>query len=809
MNTFTGHLRYALRGLRNSPGFTLSALIILTLGIGANTAIFSVVNAVLLKPMPFREPDSIVMIYHVPPQRSFPGVERFSVAPGNYWDWAKETSVFDSMSAIKGGNLRLGGGGRPRSVLTTLTEEAFFRVVKVQPEFGRAFTDDECQEGKDGVIVLSHGFAENQFGSAEKAIGKTLELEGRTRQVIGVMPAEFSLKSWFPTSTDAWAPIAWTPQERAVRGNHNYLVVGRLRNDVALQQAQARMNIVSDRLARDYPEENTGWGAVVIPLRDNLVGDVRPALLTLLGAVGFVLLIACANTANLVLARTTARRKELAIRAALGASSSQALRPVLIETTLLSVAGGALGLLFAHSGQTLVIGALADQMPRSTEIQVDTVVLAFTFVASILTGLGAGLIACWRMMRTDLNESMKQGLGKTDAESGGRRTRTALVISEVALSLMLLVGAGLMIRSLWALKSVDPGFDSANVLTMTVPIPQSSEKAERNRLYDEFLPQVRALPGIVAVGAIDTLPLSGGGSKQPIVVEGRPAEVFALQPNVDVRRATPGYMQAMRIPLLAGRNFSEEDTVGSKAVVVISQSMARQFWPNENPIGRRLRISFTPEISREVVGVVADVKEQGLGVLEPVSMLYEPLPQKESGSTSLVVRSTGNPNAHLPEITRILQRMNPELPIRDVQTMDDVIAISLSQNRFSMLLFAALAGLAFFLAVVGVYSVLAYSVRRRVHEISIRMALGAKVSDVLRLIVVEGMRPTLAGVAIGIFGAYTLSGVLSRLIYGVSATDPWTFATVALLLAFVAFVACVIPAYRATRVDPVRALRDE
>lgn len=805
----TKYLVYAVRGLRKSPGFTLSALAILTLGIGANTAIFGIVNAVLLKPLPYPKPESIVMVFHVPPAQSFPGVSRFSVSAANYLDWRKQNTVFESMAVIGGRSYRLGGGNRPQSVRAAATEADFFKVLRVQPVFGRAFTADECQPGRDAVIILSHGFAESNFGSSQNAVGRTLELNGRTVKVIGVMPQEFQLKSWFPASTEAWVPIAWTQQDAAVRGNHNYLVVARLRDRVNVEQAQSEMNVISERLAREYPEEDKGWGASVTTLRDQLVGDVRPALLTLLGAVGFVLLIACANTANLVLARTITRRKELAIRAALGANAAQVVLPVLIETTLLSLGGGGLGLLLAKSGQALVIGALADQLPRATTIQLDGRVLAFTLVASVFTGLAAGMIACWRLMKVDVNESLKQGLGKTDADSGGRGTRSALVISEVALSLMLLVGAGLMIRSLWALRSVDPGFVSSNVITMSIPIPQSRDTAHRNKLYDEFLPRVRSLPGVVSVAAIDSLPLAGGGSQQPVVIEGRPAEVFALQPNVAVRRATPGYMRTMRIPLIAGRDFVEADTVSEKAVVLVSQAMAKQFWAGENPIGKRMRISFTPEIVREVVGVVGDVKQRGLDVLEPVATLYIPLEQKERGNVSLVVRSDHGGTGLVPAITRVLQQINPELPVRSVTLMDELVAISLSQHRFSMLLFVALASLAFVLAAVGIYSVLAYSVRSRVQEISIRMALGAQVRDVLRLIVIEGMKPAVAGIALGTFGAWMLSGILTRLVYGVSPTDSYTFGAVAALLTTVALMACLIPAYRATRVEPVNALRND
>jgi predicted permease len=470
------------------------------------------------------------------------------------------------------------------------------------------------------VIVLSHGFAESQFGSPANALGSHLVLNGRNYQVIGVMPPRFQVKAWFPATRQAWIPLAWTAKERAIRGDHNWLVVARLREGVTVAKAQSAMNIISDRLGHDYPNEDKGWGAIVKRLRDDLVGDVRLALLLLLGAVGFVLLIACANTANLVLARTIGRRKELAIRAALGASGRQVLRPVLTETMILAIAGGALGLLVARSGQSLVTRALADQMPRATEVQLDGFVLAFTALASILTGLAAGLIAGARLMRGDLNDSLKQGLGKSDNYSGGKGTRNLLVVSEVMLSLILLIGAGLMIRSLWALRGTDPGFQPANVLTMNVPIPKSSDKATRSRFYDEFLPRVAALPGVRSVAAIDNLPMVGG-SEQPIAVEGRPAEVFALQRNVSVRQATPGYFGTMGIPMLSGRDFNLADTSSVKSIAVISQAMAVLFWPDENPIGKRFRISFTPETVREVVGVVGDIKDRGLQILEPVRWL--------------------------------------------------------------------------------------------------------------------------------------------------------------------------------------------
>jgi predicted permease len=809
MRDFLQSATHAIRVLRRNPGFTLSALAVLTLGIGANTAIFGVVNAVLLKPLPFQDSNSIVTVFHVPPAAAFPGIKRFSVSAANFFDWQAQNDVFESMSMIGGRTFRIGGGSRPQSLLVTISDADFFTVLRAKPAVGRLFTASECQPGREAVIVLSHGFAESQFGSPAKALGNRLVLNDRNYEVVGVMPPSFYVKSWFPASTQAWVPLALTDEQRKVRGNHNFLSIARLRPGVGVPAAQSAMTVISDRLAQAYPEEDKGWGAIVNPLREDLVGDARLPLLMLLGAVGFVLLIACANTANLVLARTIARRKELAIRAAMGASRKQVLRPVLMETTILAIAGGALGLAVASSGQSLVTRALADVLPRATEVQLDGFVLAFTAVASILTGLATGLIAGARLMRGDLNNSLKQGLGKSDSYAGGKRTRDVLVISEVTLSLILLVGAGLMTRTLWALQGADPGFRPQNVLTMTVPIPRSSEKAQqRTRFYDEFLPRVSALPGVRSVAAIDNLPMQGG-SEQPIAVEGRPAEVFALQRNVSVRGATPGYFGTMAIRVLSGRDFNLADTSGEKPVAVVSRSMANLFWPGEDPLGKRFRISFTPKIVREVVGVVDDIRDRGLQILEPVTMLYIPILQNDTITVSLVVRGDGDATRLTSGITRVLGEIAPEVPIRNIRTMEEIVGRTLSQQRYSMWLFAALAGLAFLLASVGIYSVLAYSVRNRVTEISIRMALGARPAGVLRLVIAEGMKPALIGMLLGAVGAYALGGLLSKLIYGVSPTDPLTFGVVVVLLLAVALVACVIPAYRATRIEPVRALRGE
>src|SRR5690242_4475895 len=681
MRDFLLSLTHAVRVLRKNPGFTISALAVLTLGIGANTAIFSVVNTVLLRPLPFPDSQSVVTIYHVPPPAAFPGIKRFAVSAANYFDWQKQNHVFEAMSVWGGRGLRITGGERAQLMVVTISDADFFKVLGTSPEAGRVFTQEECKPGPESVIVLSDAYARSHFSSPAAAIGQQIRTATRPYKVIGVMPAELNVKAWFPASTEGWIPMPWTEEERAKRGNHSWNVAARLRPGVTVAQAQSAMNVISDRLARDYPEEDKGWGAIVTQLRDNLVGDVRPALLTLLGAVGFVLLIACANTANLVLARTIARRKELAIRAALGASSRQVLRPVFTETMLLAIAGGALGLLVARSGQTLVTKALADQLPRATEVQLDGRVLAFTLIASVLTGIAAALLAGARLLRGDLNDSLKQGLGKSDSYSGGRGTRNALVVSEVALSLMLLVGAGLMIRTLWALRGTDPGFNPDHVLTLRVPVSKSSDQSQRTRLYDDILPQIAAIPGVQSVAAIDNLPMQGG-SEQPIAVEGRPAEVFALQRNVSVRVATPNYFGTMGIPMVSGRDFSMADTAGEKAVAVVSRSMANLFWPGENPLGKRFRISFTPKIVREVAGVVEDIRDRGLQILEPVTMLYIPILQSDTNTVSLVVRSSSDPARLAPGITKLLGTIAPELPIRNILTMDEIVATTLSQQRY-------------------------------------------------------------------------------------------------------------------------------
>jgi len=807
--------RFSLRILRRNPGFSAAAIVVLALGIGANTAIFSVVNAVLLRPLPFDDSSRIMQVWHTPPAQSFPGLTWFSVSPANYLDWRSQSSSFEQMAAYGFRSFTVGGKERPEAIQAAAVASDFFPLLRVQPLLGRTFAPDEDRPGQGHVVVLSYNFWGDHFASDRNVVGRTILLDGENYSIVGVMPETFRFPSW----GKIWVPLAWTNETRAVRGNHNYGVIARLKKSVDIRRAQAELSAISTRLEQLYPEDDKGWGAIIIPLREQLVGDVRAALLVLLGAVAFVLLIACANVANLVLAKTLARRKEIAIRTSLGATRFVVLRQILAETVLLSVAGGALGLFLARFGVTLIVKVLGDRIPAFMQITLDIPVLAFTLLLSVVAGVLAGLIPSVRFTRADVNEALKQGQSRGSSDARGGGTRRLLVVSEVALSLVLLIGAGLMIRSLWELRKVQPGFDPHNVLTMTVPLPRNrySSPAGQVAFFQEVLTRIRALPGIDSAGVIDDLPLDGGGSHQPFSIEGRPVRQMSDQPEVDVRLISPGYIHAMHIPILRGRDLSDADVAGRPGAVLISDSLARRFWPNEDPIGRHLTLTFFPDIVREVVGIVGDVKLDSLDETRPVATIYHPLAQVSvspgeawrSFGMTFTVRTHSDPVNSISAVTGAIHQVGPDLPVVDVMSMNDVIAQSVSPQRFNMLLLACFAGLALVLAAVGIYSVLSYTVRRRVREIGIRMALGASHSDVVRMVLTDGLKPILMGIALGLVAAIALSRVVASLIFGVRATDPLTFAAVALLLMLVGVFATIVPAYRATRIEPVRILREE
>jgi putative ABC transport system permease protein len=687
--------------------------------------------------------------------------------------------------------------------------------MQARPILGRTFTDDEDHPGKNHVIVLSYGLWKTRFAANPDIVNRTVNFDGQPYTIAGVMDKKFD----YPDFAQYWKPMGWTDKERAVRGEHHYLVVARLKPDVTLLQSQAEMNTISSRLADQYPDDDKGWGAVIVPLREERVAQVRPSLLILLGAVAFVLLIACANVANLVLAKTLGRRKEIAVRLALGASAGRIIQQILAETILLSTAGAAFGLALAHFGIQLTVKFLAGNLSKSTEVTLDAGVLLFTLALAVTTGFLAGILPAIRLTKTNVNDALKQGLGKTDSDSGGGRTHSILVVSEVALSLMLLVGAGLMIRSLWQLSAVDAGFDSHNLLTMTMVVTGSkySGPIDEIAFYDRVLSKVRALPGVTSAGLIDTLPITQDGSHQPVAIEGRPVQAMSDQPEVDTRLISPGYFSVMHIPLHRGRDFSSADAPDRPATALISESMAKRFWPNEDAVGKHLTMTFNPGKVREVIGIVGDVKLTGLDTASSDATIYLPMSQTSvvpyedwrPFSMKLAVRTTSQPASLTSAVTAAIHSIDPTQPVVDVMTMDDLIATSLSQRRFSMFLLAAFAILALLLAAVGIYSVLSFAVRRRVREIGIRVALGAETKDILRLVVTEGMKPALLGLALGVAGALALGRAVASFIFGIATYDPLTFAAVAALLATVALLASIIPAYRAARIEPTRALREE
>ena len=808
-------LRYGFRGLRHSPGFALGAIFVLALGIGANTAIFSIINAALLRPLPYEDSSRLMQVWHVPPAKSFPGITLFSVSPANFLDWQRQSSLFERMAAYGGRSLTFGGTERPEAIIAAAVAPEFFSVLRVRPAIGRTFTADETQSGGAKVILLSYKFWRDHFGSDPTIVGRDITIDSRPYSVVGVMPERFGL----PSFAQVWVPLAWSNEERAIRGNHNYMVVGRLKAGVDVAQAKSELGAISARLEQQYPEDDKGWGATVVPLREQLVGDVRPALLVLFGAVVFVLLIACANVANLVLAKTLARRKEIAIRTALGAGQGAILRHLLAETVLLSLAGGVLGLLLADVSIRLLAKVFTDRLPNFVEINLDMEVLVFTLVLSIVTGVLAGLVPSLRFTRTDVNEALKQGQSRGSSDAGGGKTRNVLVVSEVALSLVLLIGAGLMVRTLWELRNVRPGFDSANVLTMSVSVPRDKFASPSGQInfFKEVLQQVRALPGVDSAGVIDSLPLGDGGSHQPFSIEGRPVLPMSEQPEVDVRLISPGYLRAMRVPVIRGRDLRDADAAGRPGATLISDALARRFWPNEDPVGKHITLTFFPGVVREIVGITGDVKGDSLDQTRPADTLYVPLAQLtvppgeswRSFGLTIAVRTFSDPHLATSAVTSAIHQVGPDVPVLDVLSMDDVVAHSMSPQRFNFLLLAAFAALALLLAAVGIYGVLSYTVRRRVREIGIRMALGASHSDVLKMVVTDGMKPILAGVGIGLVAALALSRLVASLIFGVHPTDPLTFTAVVLILVTVGIIANILPAYRATRIEPVRILREE
>jgi len=808
MNSLLQDLRYGARMLVKKPGFTLIAVLTLALGIGANTAIFSVVNTVLLKPLPYAEPDRLAMLWTDNPKQ---GVHEEGTSYPTFLDWRAQSHSFAELALCSRGNpVVLTGTDEPERALGEYVSANLFPLLGVKPALGRTFTPNDEQR-RERVVVLSYGLWQSRFGADPGIVGKTLEINGQNTQVIGIMPAHF----YFPVNeTQLWEPVTsarYWERDRAERFTDAWRVVGRLKADVTLRQAQTEMNAIGQRLAQAYPnvdEDFAGFGVNVVPLLDQITGkNLQLALWVLSGAVLFVLLIACANVANLLLARGAAREREFAIRVALGAGHVRLARQLLTESMLLAFAGGAFGLLLAVWGVELLVKFAPSGVPRLNEIELDARVLAFASVAMLLTGALFGLMPAWKSAQSDPNESLKEGC--RSAAIGSRRTRKLLVIAEFALAVVLLAGAGLLIRSFLRLQSVNPGFKPENVLLARVSLPQATARtaAQQEAIFQQIIARVATLPSVQAVGAIEDFFMRRNPDSSTLI-EGRPPLSKQSAGPLIKETVSPGFFQAVSAPLLKGRFFSQQEGQATR-VVIINETLARRFFPGEDPTGQRLQDNDEWHV---IVGVVGDMRRQTLEK-QPVSEVYLPGASVwrpgAIGNMDLVVRVQSDPLQQVAAVREAVRSVDKTTTVYSVTTVERRLEELGAQRRFQTWLFSLFAALALGLAAIGVYGVMTYSVAERTPEIGIRVALGAQTSDVLRLVLRQGLTLTLAGVGCGLLAALALTRFMQNLLFGVSATDPLTCIGIALLLLFVALLACWIPARRATKVDPMIALRCE
>ncbi len=807
-------VRYGLRMLLKTPGVSIVATIALALGIGANTAIFSVVNAVLLRPLPFPNSERLMNLWETDSQR---GLERGSASYPNFADWREQNHVFERMASFHVGDFIMTGRGDPARLQGGVVNADLFSLLGVAPILGREFLPQEDKPGNAGrVIMLSQALFEKRFNSDSSVVNQSVTLDGKSYTVVGVMPRVFE----FPVQNDPvdfWTTVAGDAEGKepitGQRGAHYMHVIGRLKPDVTQERAQAEMNTIAARLEKQYPDTNTRKGISVEPTLLAIVGDIRPALLILLGAVGCVLLIACANVANLLLARAMTRHKEMAIRSALGASRTRVLRQLLTESVLLSLAGGALGLLLAVWWADVLVALGKEDIPRAMQVGLDWRVLGFTMIVSVATGLVFGIVPALHSSKSQLTESLKEG-GRGSGEGARRnRIRGVLVVAELAIAVVLLVSAGLLIQSLWRLRQVSPGFNSQNVLTFSVSLPDVKYPTEKqSQFYQDLIQRVESIPGVQSASAVLPLPLSGDRFSLSFETEGRPV-AKADQPSADFFIAAPGYFRAMGVPLLKGRDFSDRDQHKSTQVIIVTETFAQQFFPNEDPIGKRVKPGISTydgekAAMREIVGVVGDIRNRSLNAA-PKPAYYAPQTQTPFSQMTLVVRTANAPHGLIPAVTRVVGSLDQDLPVFSIKTLDEYLAASIAAPRFNTTLLGVFAAVALVLTIVGLYGVMSYSVAQRTNEIGIRMALGAQTSDVLSLIVAQGFKLVLAGLAIGLSGAFALTRLISSLLFGVGTRDPLTFAAVAGVLALVAVIACYVPARRATKVDPLIALRYE
>ena len=801
MENLLQDLRYGFRMLLKRPGFTAVAMFTLALGIGANTAIFSVVNAVLLRPLPFTDPDRLVLFYGTNRQMGFSGP--WAVCDTDYPEWKSQSEVFGHIAAYQRKFFNLTDGGEPERLVASSVDADLFSLLGVQPALGRTFTAEEEQPGHEDVAVISHHLWQRRFGMDSTAIGKVVRFDGKSRTVIAVMGPGFE----FPNKTEVWTPLVLTSD----CSNAFNQVVARLKPGVPLKQAQEDAGVILRRLGERHHQRDAESEMSVVLLQESIVSSTRPFLLILLGAVSLVLLIACANVANLLLARAAGRQREMAIRRALGASRWRIVLQLLVESLILSVLGGALGVLFAVWGLEGLLAFLPPGVPRAETIAIDGWVLAFALAASLVSAIIFGLAPALHSSRTDLSRSLKEGERSVSESGSRRRVRSALVISEFALAMVLLIAAGLLIQSFIRLIEVKPGFDPRNLLTMNVILPFSryEKPADMSNFYRTAIERFQNVPGVRAAGAVFGLPLGDMGVNGDFTIEGQPPVPAGVTASKLV--VTTGYFRAMGIPLVRGRFFTEADTDKTAQVVIISENVAEMFWPGEDPIGKRLQPGFRSKPMCTVAGVVANVHQNGFAKNAPLA-IYMPNTQAPVfllSAAAFVVRTEADPQTLASTFRRELQGIDKELPLYDVRTMEQLASRSVSEPRFNMVLLAIFAGLALALASIGIYGVMAYSVAERTREIGIRMAMGAQAEDVVKLVLKQGTLLIAIGVCLGLASAFALTRVISNLLFGVSATDPLTFAAIALLLGAVALIACYIPARRAAKVDPMVALRYE
>ena len=802
MESILKDIRYGFRSLLKRPGFTAIALIALALGIGANTAIFSLVNAVVIRPLPYPDPDRLVWVW----ASIRNGINTASVSPADFLDYRSQNKTFEQFAASGVGAVpvNLTGGGDPERLMSSIITGNYFDTFRIAPALGRGFTLDNEKPGQDQVVVLSYALWQRRFGGDPGIINKTIVLDDKPRLVIGVMGADVSL----PQAADLWVPMNFdSDPEMKVRYAHFIRPIGRLKEGVSLAQAQADTDIIASALEEQFPDSTSGWSLRLVSLREQLVGGSRTMVFILFGAVGFVLLIACANVANLLLVRATARQKEIALRTALGASRLRIVRQMLTESLLLSVLGGALGAVLAAWGVEVLVSLSEGNLPPTANVRIDATVLAFTLLVSLFTGLLFGLAPSFRTMKVNLIDSLKEG-ARGGAEGPLRnRTRSLLVVFESAVAVMLLIGAGLLVRSLIALQQVDPGLDPKNVLTLSVTLSRNKYNTpeKTSNFFQELEQRLSNLPGVEPAGFVTELPLSGQSNDMPYIVEGRPPVSPDQRSFAEFRRVNQNYFSSFRIPLLRGRNFTEQEVRQSDKVIIVSQQFVNSVFPNEAALGKRLITGLRGE-PYEIVGIVGDIRHTSLAATPAAAMYF---PTRESGRMNVVIRTQNDPLSIVGSVRKEVQAMDPDQPIAAVKPMKDWLDASVAAPRYNMTLLGLFAALAMILAATGIYGVMSYSVAQRTHEIGVRMALGAQQFDVLKLVVRQGMFLTLVGVVVGLGGAYALTRVMTSFLFGVTEKDPLTFGVVAALLMAVAFIACFVPAHRATKVDPLEALRYE